>query len=127
MRFEVAAASDFPGTGYDMIACFDSFHALEDPRGVAARAREAIAPDGSWLLVEPFAADRPEDNHTPVGRLYYATSTMVSIPHSLAKGGPALGAQAGEARLREHVLAGGWTQFRRVAATPLHLVLEARP
>jgi SAM-dependent methyltransferase len=127
VRFEIASATDFPGGGYDLIACFDRFHALADPRAAAARARAAIAADGRWLLVEPFAGDDRADNHTPVGRLYYSTSTMVSIPHSLAKGGPALGAQAGEARLREHVLAGGWTQFRRAAATPLHLVLEARP
>jgi 2-polyprenyl-3-methyl-5-hydroxy-6-metoxy-1,4-benzoquinol methylase len=127
VQFEVASATELPGHGYDLISCFDSFHDLEDPGGAAARARAAIAPDGAWLIVEPFAADRPEDNHNAIGRVYYSTSTMVSVPHSLARGGPALGAQAGEARLRQHVIAGGWTRFRRAAATQLHLVLEARP
>ncbi|HSD88464.1 MAG TPA: class I SAM-dependent methyltransferase [Kofleriaceae bacterium] len=127
VTFEVASATDFPGSNYDLIAHFDCFHDLEDPRGAAKRAREAIAPDGTWLLVEPFASDRPEHNHNPVGRVFYSASTMLCVPHSLSQGGPALGAQAGEAKLGEQVKAGGWTQFRRATETPFNLVLEARP
>jgi len=127
VTFEVASATDFPGTGYDLIAHFDCFHDLENPREAAAHAREAIAPGGRWLLVEPFAGDEPEHNHNPVGRVFYSASTMLSVPHSLSKGGPALGAQAGEARLREVVTAGGWSSLRRATETPFNLVLEARP
>jgi SAM-dependent methyltransferase len=127
VRFEVASATSFPGDNYDLIAHFDCLHEVEDPRGAAARAREAIAPDGTWLIVEPFAEDRPERNHTPVGRLYYSASTMLSVPHSLSQRGPALGSQAGEGTLREIVLAGGWSAMRRATQTPFNLVLEARP
>jgi 2-polyprenyl-3-methyl-5-hydroxy-6-metoxy-1,4-benzoquinol methylase len=125
VTFEVA--TELSGAGYDLIACFDCLHDDEDPRAAAARARAAIADDGTWLVVEPYAHDRPEHNHTAIGRVYYAASTMLCIPHSLALGGPALGAQAGEARLREVVLAGGWSTLRRATETPFHLVLEARP
>lgn len=127
VRFDVANATDFPGTGYDLIAHFDCFHDLENPAGAASRAREAIAPDGTWLVVEPFANDAPEDNHNVIGRVFYAASTMLCVPHSLSKGGPALGAQAGEQRLREQILAGGWGKLRRATQTPFNLVLEARP
>ncbi len=127
VSFEVACATDFPGSGYDLIAHFDCFHDLENPTAAAKRAREAIAPDGTWLLVEPFAHDRPEHNHNAVGRVFYSASTMLCVPHSLSQGGPALGAQAGEARLREHVFAGGWQRWRRATETPFNLVLEARP
>ena len=127
VTFEVASATEFPGSGYDLIAHFDCFHDLEDPTGAARRAREAIAPDGTWLLVEPFANDRPEHNHNAVGRVFYSASTMLCVPHSLSQGGPALGAQAGETRLREHVIAGGWRHVRRATETPFNLVLEARP
>jgi SAM-dependent methyltransferase len=127
VTFVVANATSFPGENYDLIAHFDCFHDLENPAGAAKRAREAIASDGTWLLVEPFANDRPEDNHNAVGRVFYSASTMLCVPHSLSQGGPALGAQAGEARLREHVMAGGWQQVRRATQTPFNLVLEARP
>lgn len=127
VTFEVAHATDFPGDGYDLIAHFDCFHDLEDPRAAAAHARRVIAPDGTWLLVEPYAGDRPEHNHNAVGRVFYSASTMVCVPHSLSKHGAALGAQAGEASLRELVLGGGWSQLRRAAETPFNLVLEARP
>jgi SAM-dependent methyltransferase len=127
VRFEVANATDFPGSGYDLIAHFDCFHDLEDPRGAAKRAREAVAADGTWLIVEPFASDAPEHNHNPVGRVFYSASTMLCVPHSLSLGGPALGAQAGEAKLREMVVGGGWSAFRRATETPFNLVLEARP
>jgi SAM-dependent methyltransferase len=127
VRFEVATATDFPGSNYDLVAHFDCYHDLEDPRGAAKRAREAVAADGTWLIVEPFAGDLPEHNHNPVGRVFYSASTMLCVPHSLSQGGPALGAQAGEARLREMVLAGGWRSLRRATETPFNLVLEARP
>jgi ubiquinone/menaquinone biosynthesis C-methylase UbiE len=127
VTFEVAKAQDFPGGNYDLIAHFDCLHDLEDPDGAARHAREAIAPDGTWLVVEPFAGDRPEQNHNPVGRVFYSASTMLCVPHSLSLGGPALGAQAGEARLREVAIRGGWSSFRRATETPFNLVLEARP
>ncbi|MGE0867866.1 MAG: class I SAM-dependent methyltransferase [Kofleriaceae bacterium] len=127
VTFEVARATDFPGAGYDLIAHFDCFHDLEDPTGAAARARAAIAADGTWLIVEPFANDQPEHNHNPVGRVFYSASTMLCVPHSLSANGPALGGQAGEARLREHIVGGGWRSVRRATQTPFNLVLEARP
>ncbi len=127
VTFEVAKATDFPGDGYDLIAHFDCLHDLEDPIGAAKRARAAIAKDGTWLIVEPFAGDRPEQNHNPVGRVFYSASTMLCVPHSLSQGGPALGAQAGQAKLREVAIAGGFAAFRRATETPFNLVLEARP
>jgi 2-polyprenyl-3-methyl-5-hydroxy-6-metoxy-1,4-benzoquinol methylase len=126
VTFEVASATDFAGT-YDLIAHFDCFHDLEDPAAAARHARAAIAPDGTWLVVEPFAHDRPEDNHNAVGRVFYSASTMVCVPHSLSRGGPALGAQAGEAKLREQITGGGWSAVRRATQTPFNLVIEARP
>jgi DNA-binding SARP family transcriptional activator/SAM-dependent methyltransferase len=125
-RFEVASASLFPGKGYDLVAHFDCLHDLGDPVGAARRVQETLAPDGSWMVVEPFANDRPEQNHNPVGRVFYAASTMLCVPNSLASEGPALGAQAGEARLREVATAAGFKSFRRVAQTPFNLVFEAR-
>jgi SAM-dependent methyltransferase len=127
VTFRVAKATEFPGDAYDLIAHFDCLHDLEDPEGAATRARAAIADDGTWLVVEPFAGDRPEQNHTPVGRVFYSASTMLCVPHSLSSGGPALGAQAGEARLREVAARGGWSKLRRATETPFNLVLEARP
>lgn len=126
VRFEVGDATSFPGDGYDFIAHFDCFHDLGDPLGAARRVREALAPDGTWMLVEPFAGDRPEENHNPVGRVFYGASTMVCVPCSLAMKGPALGAQAGQARLAEIVREAGFTRFRRATETPFNLVLEAR-
>ncbi|HUJ56971.1 MAG TPA: methyltransferase domain-containing protein [Kofleriaceae bacterium] len=127
VTFEVADAARFPGDGYDLVAHFDCLHDLEDPLGAARRARGALAPTGRWLVVEPFAGDRPEHNHNAVGRVFYAASTMLCVPHSLSKGGPALGAQAGEARLREIATAAGFGAFRRATETPFNLVLEGRP
>jgi SAM-dependent methyltransferase len=127
VTFEVAKATDFPGDRYDLIAHFDCLHDLEDPVGAATHARAALAKDGTWLIVEPFAGDRPEQNHNPVGRVFYSASTMLCVPHSLSQGGPALGAQAGEAKLREVAAAGGFGAFRRATETPFNLVLEARP
>jgi 2-polyprenyl-3-methyl-5-hydroxy-6-metoxy-1,4-benzoquinol methylase len=128
LRFEVAAADGFTGSGYSLIACFDCLHDMGDPVAVAAHVREALAEDGTWMIVEPKAGDRVEDNLNPVGRAYYAFSTMLCTPNSLSQTGEvALGAQAGEARLREVVTSGGFTRFRRAAETPFNLVLEARP
>ena len=128
VRFEVAGASNFPTNGYDLVTTFDCLHDLGDPVGASAHIREALAPDGTWLIVEPFAGDRVEDNLNPVGRAYYAASTLLCTPCSLDQEvGLALGAQAGEARIRDVVEAGGFTRFRRVAETPFNLVFEARP
>ncbi|HEX7125633.1 MAG TPA: class I SAM-dependent methyltransferase [Thermodesulfobacteriota bacterium] len=127
VTFEVAHATDFPGRGYDLIAYFDCLHDMADPVGAARHTRQALAGDGTWMLVEPFAGDRVEQNLNPVGRVYYAASTMICVPVSLAGDGPALGAQAGEARLREIATAAGFRRFRRAAETPFNIVLEARP
>jgi SAM-dependent methyltransferase len=127
-RFEVASAHAYPGAGYDLVAIFDALHDLGDPVGAAAHIHQTLAPDGTFLLVEPYANDRLEDNLTPLGRAYYAASTLLCVPHALSeKPGAALGAQAGEQRLREVVTAAGFGRFRRVAQTPFNLVYEARP
>jgi 2-polyprenyl-3-methyl-5-hydroxy-6-metoxy-1,4-benzoquinol methylase len=126
--FEVAKSTDYPGDRYDLIAHFDCLHDMEDPIGAARHVRRTIAPDGTWMIVEPLAGDSLQDNHNPVGRVFYSASTLLCIPHSLAHRGPALGAQAGEARLREVVVSGGgFSRFRRATETPFNLVLEARP
>jgi SAM-dependent methyltransferase len=128
VTFEVASAKDYPGAAYDLVAFFDSLHDMGDPVGIAGHVRRSLGRDGTWLLVEPFAHDRLEDNLNPVGRMYYAASTMLCTPNSLAQEvGTALGAQAGEARLRRLATQAGFTRFRRAAATPFNLVLEARP
>ena len=128
IEFAVAVAKAFPGKDYDLVAFFDCLHDMGDPVGAARHVRTALAEDGTWLIVEPFAHDRVEDNLNPVGRIFYAASTMVCTPASLSQEvGLGLGAQAGEARLREVVGAGGLTRFRRAAETPFNLVLEARP
>jgi SAM-dependent methyltransferase len=125
--FEVATAKDYPGDGYDLVAVFDCLHDMGDPTGAARHVRETLDSDGTWLIVEPYAGDSVEDNLNPVGRMFYAASTQVCTPASLSQEvGLALGAQAGEARLREVVTEGGFTRFRRAAETPFNLVLEAR-
>src|SRR5206468_758116 len=126
VRFEVASSTAYPGKGYDLIAFFDCLHDMGDPVGAAKHVLSTLDPDGTWMIVEPFAGDRVEQNLNPVGRVYYAASTMVCTPASLAQDvGLGLGAQAGEARLREVVTAGGFTRFRRATETPFNLVLEA--
>jgi SAM-dependent methyltransferase len=128
VSFEVAPAKQYPGDGYDLVCMFDCLHDMGDPVGAAAHVLSTLAADGTWLLVEPYAGDRLEDNLNPVGRVYYGGSTLVCTPASRDQEvGLALGAQAGEARLREVVLAGGFTRFGRAAETPFNLVLEARP
>lgn len=128
VKFEVAASKDFPGSGYDFVTFFDCLHDMGDPIGAAKRVRSAIKEDGTWMIVEPFANDRTEDNHNPVGRVYYSASTMICTPASRSQEiGLGLGAQAGEARLKSVVNEGGFTNFRRATETPFNLVLEARP
>jgi SAM-dependent methyltransferase len=128
VQFEVAKSTEFPGSGYDLVAHFDCLHDMGDPVGAARHVRRTLAPGGAWMLVEPFAADAIEDNLNPVGRVYYAASTMICVPASLADGRPglALGAQAGEARLRRVVSEGGFSRFRRATETPFNIVFEAR-
>ncbi|WP_227353034.1 class I SAM-dependent methyltransferase [Haladaptatus salinisoli] len=128
VSFEVATAKEYNGVDYDVVTMFDCYHDMGDPVGVAAHVRETLAEIGTWMLVEPFAADRVEDNLNPVGRVFYGFSTMFCTPNSLDQGAdPALGAQAGEARLRKVVTEGGFTRFRRAAETPFNLILEAKP
>lgn len=126
--FAVADAKGFPGEAYDLVCIFDALHDMGDPVGAARRIREALKPDGSWMLVEPFAGDRLEDNLNPVGRIFYAASTMICTPASMSQEvGLALGAQAGEARLRKVCEDAGFTRFRRATETPFNLVFEVRP
>jgi SAM-dependent methyltransferase len=126
--FEVAPAQTFTGTGYDLVTMFDTLHDMGDPVGAARRVREALAPDGTWLLVEPYAPDRVEETFTPVGRMYYAGSTFLCVPNGLSQpGGYALGAQAGEAAVRQVATDAGFTRFRRAAESPFNLVYEIRP
>jgi 2-polyprenyl-3-methyl-5-hydroxy-6-metoxy-1,4-benzoquinol methylase len=127
VTFEAARSTDYPGRDYDFVTHFDCLHDMGDPAGAARHVRETLAADGTWMIVEPFAGDHVQDNLNPVGRVYYGASTLICVPASLAHDGPALGAQAGEARLREVVTAGGFTRFRRATQTPFNLVLEARP
>jgi SAM-dependent methyltransferase len=128
VSFEAALAAAHPGQDYDLVTMFDCLHDMGDPVGAARQVRELLAPDGTWMIVEPAAGDRVEDNLNPVGRAYYGFSTLLCTPASLSQDvGLALGAQAGEARIREVVEAAGFTRFRRVAETPFNHVFEARP
>lgn len=127
LRFEVASAKDFYGNDYDLVAVFDCLHDMGDPVGGAAHVKQSLKPGGTWMIVEPFANDRLEDNLNPVGRVFYSASTFICTPASRAQEvGMCLGAQAGEARLREVVTQGGFTKFRRATQTPFNLVFEAR-
>ena len=128
VSFETAPAAGHPGGGYDLVTMFDCLHDMGDPVGAARKVRDLLAPDGTWMIVEPAAGDNVEDNLNPVGRAYYGFSTLLCTPASLSQEvGLALGAQAGEARIREVVEAAGFARFRRVAETPFNLVFEARP
>jgi SAM-dependent methyltransferase len=128
VTFEVASAKGYPGEGYDLVAMFDCLHDMGDPVGAAAHVLGTLHPEGTWMIVEPNAGDRLEDNLNPVGRVFYGASTLVCTPASRDQEvGLALGAQAGEARLRSVVTEGGFTRFRRATETPFNIVLEARP
>ncbi|MEX5718769.1 class I SAM-dependent methyltransferase [Geodermatophilus maliterrae] len=128
VSFEVASAAGFPGEGYDLVAVFDALHDMPDPLTAARHIRETLAEDGTFLLVEPYANDRLEDNLNPVGRLYYGASTVGCVAHSMTEEPrTALGAQAGEARLTDLLHDAGFGRVRRAAETPFNMVLEARP
>lgn len=127
-QFQVSTAKEFPTDGYDLVTMFDCLHDMGDPIGAAKHVLQALKPDGTWLIVEPFAHDDMQSNLNPIGRVYYSASTMICTPASRAQEvGMALGAQAGEKRIREVVLAGGFKEFRRAAETPFNIVYEARP
>ena len=126
--FELASAQTFTGSGYDLVTTFDCLHDMGDPLGAARHIREALTTDGTWLIVEPNAGDTIADNLNPVGRMYYSASTFLCVPNGLSQpGGYALGAQAGEAAIRQVTTDAGFTRFRRAAQTPFNLVYEARP
>lgn len=128
VKFEVAGAKDYPGRDFDLVAFFDCLHDMGDSTGVASHVLGSLKRDGTWMIVEPFAHDRIEQNLNPIGRIFYGASSLICTPASKAQEvGLALGAQAGEARLRDVVTKGGFTRFRRATETPFNLVLEARP
>ncbi len=128
VRFEIAKAKDYPGQDYDFVTFFDCLHDLGDPVGAAAHVCSTLKKDGTWMIVEPFAGDSVEDNLNPVGRAFYCASTLICTPASLSQEvGLALGAQAGQKRMSEVVLQGGFTRFRRASQTPFNLIYEARP
>jgi 2-polyprenyl-3-methyl-5-hydroxy-6-metoxy-1,4-benzoquinol methylase len=127
VTFDVARATDYPGRTYGLVCFFDCLHDMGDPVAAARHAAQALEPDGSVMLVEPFANDRVEDNISPVARLYYAASTTICCAHALSEGGElVLGAQAGESRLAEVFRQAGFSRFRRAMQTPFNLILEAR-
>ena len=128
VTFEVAKAKEFPGKDYDFVAVFDCLHDMGDPVGAAQHVRQSLAPDGTWMIVEPFANDDLKDNLNPVGRVYYSFSTLLCTPCSRSQEvGLCLGAQAGEARVRDVVKSAGFSRFRRATETPFNIVYEARP
>jgi 2-polyprenyl-3-methyl-5-hydroxy-6-metoxy-1,4-benzoquinol methylase len=128
VTFEVAASSTYAGSGYDLVTMFDCLHDMGDPVGAARHVRQSLSPEGTWMIVEPAAGDRVEDNLNPVGRAYYGFSTLLCTPASLSQEvGLALGAQAGESRIHDVASSGGLTRFRRVSETPFNIVYEARP
>lgn len=128
VSFEVADATNLSGSGFDFAASFDCLHDMGDPAAVAAQVKNILTPDGSWMIVEPFANDNLADNLNPVGSTYYGFSTMVCVPSSLSQpNAKALGAQAGEARVRKEVIEGGFSHFRRATETPFNLIYDAKP
>ena len=128
IQFKVAKAKSYPGEDYDFVTFFDCLHDMGDPVGAAAHVRKSLKSDGTWMIVEPFAGDKIEENLHPIGRAFYGASTLLCTPASLSQEvGLALGAQAGEKRLREVVCSAGFRSFRRATQTPFNMVLEARP
>jgi SAM-dependent methyltransferase len=128
VSFAAASAKDYPGSDYDLVCVFDCLHDMGDPVGASAHIHQSLAPDGTWMIVEPFAGDSVQENLNPVGRVFYGASTVICTPASLAQEvGLALGAQAGEERLAEVIKEGGFSSVRRATQTPFNLVLEARP
>ena len=127
-HFAVGLAKDYAGKDFDLVTCFDCLHDMGDPAGAAAHIRQSLKSDGTWMIVEPMAGDTLQQNLNPVGRLFYAGSTMICLPTSRSQEvGAALGAQAGEAKLRETIQSGGFSKVRRAAETPFNMILEARP
>jgi 2-polyprenyl-3-methyl-5-hydroxy-6-metoxy-1,4-benzoquinol methylase len=128
VRFEVASAQDYPGSGYDLVCIFDALHDMGDPVGAASHIRSTLTEDGTWLLVEPMAGDSVAANINPVGRLFYSASTLVCTPSARSQsGGWALGAQATDEQLRSVTEEGGFTRFRRAVDTPVNRIIEVRP
>jgi ubiquinone/menaquinone biosynthesis C-methylase UbiE len=128
VTFETAGAQTFAGRDYDLVTTFDCLHDMGDPLTAARHIRQSLAPDGSWMIVEPYAQDDPSGNQNPVGRVYYNFSTFLCLPNAMSQpGGYTLGAQAGEAAIRRVVTDAGFTRFARVAETPFNIVYEARP
>jgi 2-polyprenyl-3-methyl-5-hydroxy-6-metoxy-1,4-benzoquinol methylase len=128
IHFEVASAKSYPGKDYDFVTFFDCLHDMGDPAGASAHVHSTLKKDGTWMIVEPFAGDKLEENLNPIGRAFYGASTLLCTPASLSQEvGLALGAQAGEKRLREVVTSGGFSHFRRATQTPFNLIFEARP
>jgi ubiquinone/menaquinone biosynthesis C-methylase UbiE len=128
VSFEVATAQTFIGNGYDLVAAFDCLHDMGDPLAAARHIRQTLAPDGTWMVVEPYATDTIAGNLNPVGRVCYNASTQLCVPNALSQsGGYSLGAQAGEAAIRQLVIDAGFTRFRRAAETPFNIVYEVRP
>jgi SAM-dependent methyltransferase len=128
VTFEVSKAKEFPGRNYDFVTVFDCLHDMGDPIGASAHVRQSLAKDGTWMIVEPYANDQFKDNLNPVGRVMYSFSTLLCTPCSRSQEvGLCLGAQAGEARIREVVTSAGFSRFRRAAETPFNIVYEARP
>jgi len=127
VNFSIATAKDFPGNDYGFVTVFDALHDMGDPIGAASHVKQSLQADGTFMIVEPFAGDSLAENISPVGRLYYGFSTMICTPGSLSQEvGLALGAQAGERRLRDVLSKGGFTRVRRAAETPFNMILEAR-
>ena len=128
VTFEVASAQSFNGGPYDLVTSFDCLHDMGDPIGAARHIREMLAPDGTWMVVEPYAGGSVSDNLNPVGRVYYSFSTFLCVPNALSQdGGYSLGAQAGEEPVQRLATDAGYTRFRRVAETPFNIVYEVRP
>ncbi|HEY5753891.1 MAG TPA: class I SAM-dependent methyltransferase [Chthoniobacterales bacterium] len=128
IHFKTVTSKEYPGTDYDFVTFFDCLHDMGDPIGAAEHVLKTLTSDGTWMIVEPFANDKLEDNLNPIGRMYYSASTMICTPASLSQEvGLALGAQAGEGRLKEVVMSAGFTRLRRATETPFNLILEARP
>ena len=128
VTFEVSKAKEFPGRNYDLVAVFDCLHDMGDPVGAAAHVRQSLSQDGTWMIVEPFANDQLKDNLNPVGRVYYSFSTLLCTPCSRSQEvALCLGAQAGEAKIRDVVTSAGFDRFRRATETPFNIVYEARP
>ena len=127
VKFAVASSKAYPGDGYDLVTSFDCLHDMGDPVGASEHVKSTLAEDGTWLIVEPYAGDTPESNHNPVERIFYSASSLICTPASLDQEvGLALGAQAGEQRLREVVTEGGFSSLRRASETPFNIILEVK-